>query len=443
MSTTMMASPSMPIVASTCTPDDSQTPSLSGPLHRSLTQAQVHTIRKDFPALHQQVRGKHPLVYLDNAATTHKPQSVIDAMVRFMGHDYGTVRRGVYDLSARATQAFEASRTAVAHFLGASVPEEIVFTKGTTEAINLVVHSYGYAHFKQGDEVILSAIEHHANIVPWQLMAQRLGIVLKVIPVSDTGELDLEAYRTLFTSRTKFVSVVHVSNALGTVNPVAEMIALAHSHGVPVLVDGAQSAPHMPVDVQALDADFYVFSGHKVYGPSGVGVLYGKMKHLETMVPYQGGGDMIDVVSFEETTYAPPPRRFEAGTPPMAEVIGLHSALTYVNALGMDVIDTYERELLTYATERMRAVQGLRFIGEAQNKAGIVSFTLQGIHPHDIGTMLDQEGIAIRAGHHCAQPVMTRFCVPATARASFAFYNTFDEIDALCTSLNRIVHFFS
>lgn len=437
MFATSMTLPAIPVHG--ChTPENPSEPCLTG-----LTQAQVLSLRADFPVLHQMVRGKKPLVYLDNAATTQKPHAVIERMNQFLRQDYGTVRRGVYDLSARATQAFEASRQAVAEFIGAKTSEEIVFTKGTTEAINLVAHSYGYAHFKQGDEVILSEIEHHANIVPWQLLAQRLGLVIKVIPVFDSGELDLETYRALFSERTKFVSIVHVSNALGTVNPVAEMIAYAHTMGVPVLLDGAQSAPHMCVDVQALDADFYVFSGHKVYGPSAVGVLYGKMKHLETMVPYQGGGDMIDTVSFDGSTFAPPPRRFEAGTPPMVEVIGLHAALTYVQSIGMEAIDTYERYLLDYATQQLSDIPGLRIIGQAKDKAGIISFTLEGVHPHDIGTMLDHEGIAIRAGHHCAQPVMTRFGVPATARASFAFYNTLDDIDVLSQALRRVVAFFA
>lgn len=408
----------------------------------SLSAQEVLLLREDFPVLRQLVRGCTPLVYLDNGATTQKPNPVIDRMTQFLQTDYGTVRRGVYDLSARATIAFDQARQCVARFLNAH-EDEIVFTRGTTEAINLVAFSFGQAHLKPGDEIIISATEHHANLVPWQMACQRHGARLRVIPVDDRGVLDQDAYQQLFNDRTRLVAVGHVSNSLGTIHPVKAMIADAHAHGVPVLVDGAQSAPHMPVDVKDLDADFFTFSAHKIYGPTGIGVLYGKRDWLEKLPPYQGGGDMIDVVTFEETTYAPSPRRFEAGTPAIVEAIGLQAAIEYVESVGMARIDAYERHLLAYATEALADISGLRIIGQAPDKAGIISFVIQGIHPHDIGTMLDQEGIAIRAGHHCAQPVMERYGVPATARVSFGLYNTTEEVDTCVASLRRIVSFFA
>jgi cysteine desulfurase/selenocysteine lyase len=413
----------------------------ASPKHISLSSADVARIRRDFPVLHQSANG-HPLVYLDNGATTQKPNCVIDAMTEFYRHDYGTVRRGVYALSARATQRFEDVREQVARFLNAQSANEIVFTRGTTEAINLVAWGYGRAFVQAGDEIIISALEHHANIVPWQQVCLEKGATLKVIPVNDDGVLDMDAYVSLLSDRTKLVAVGHVSNSLGTINPIQYIIAKAHERGVPVLVDGAQGAPHCAVDVQAWDADFYVFSGHKIYGPSGIGVLYGKMSLLSKMVPYQTGGDMIQSVSFEKTTFAPPPRRFEAGTPPIVEVIGLGEALRYVSEIGMDAIGRYEHALLVESTEKLSAIPQVRIIGTAPEKAAVVSFVIDGVHPHDIGTLLDEEGIAVRAGHHCAQPVMERYGVPATARASFSFYNTPAEIDALVAGIHKIIQVF-
>lgn len=410
--------------------------------NQTLTAEEVAKIRQDFPVLSEEVYGK-PLVYLDNGATTQKPKSVIDRMSRFYAEEYGTVRRGVYKLSEGSTKLFDDARQQVAQFLNAPSASEIIFTKGTTESINLVASSFGRTFVNAGDEIIISAIEHHANIVPWQQVCVEKGATLKIIPVLDNGELDLVAYDNLLSDKTKLVALNHVSNALGTINPVKQIIQAAHARNIPVLVDGAQSVPHMKVDVQELDCDFYAFSGHKIYGPTGIGVLYGKMKHLEAMPPYQCGGDMIHTVTFEKTTFAKPPAKFEAGTPPIAEVIGLSSALTYLHYIGMDRIAAYEHELLTYATEELGKIPQVKIIGTAKEKGAIISFVIDGVHPHDIGTILDREGIAIRAGHHCAQPTMDRFKVPATARASFSFYNTKAEVDALFTAIQKVIALFA
>lgn len=408
----------------------------------ALTPERIQQIRQDFPVLSQTVYGK-PLVYLDNGATTQKPQVVIDRMYQYYSTQNGTVRRGVYKLSEESTRLFDESRQKVANLLNAASASEIIFTKGTTESINLVASCLARPQLKAGDEILVSAIEHHANIVPWQQVCQEKGAVLKVIPVDDNGELVLSEYKKLLSDKTFLVAVNHVSNALGTINPVAEMIRLAHEQNIPVLIDGAQSTPHMPVDVQALDADFYTFSAHKIYGPTGLGVLYGKMKHLETMPPYQFGGDMIHSVTFEKTTFAKPPGKFEAGTPAIAQVIGLGTAIDYLNNIGLETIVAYETELLHYATEQLSAIPQVRIIGQAKEKAAIISFVIQGAHPHDIGTILDREGIAIRAGHHCAQPTMERFGVPATARASFSFYNTKADIDALVAAVHKVIALFN
>jgi len=406
------------------------------------TPLDVERVRADFPLLHQQVRGK-PLVYLDNAATTQKPQAVIDAVSSFYEHDCANVHRGVHALSQRATVAYENARTAVKAHLGAKDSREIVFTRGTTESINLVAHSFVGPRLKPGDEILITAMEHHSNIVPWQLLAERTGAVLRVAPIDDRGELILDELERQLGERTRILSVVHVSNALGTVNPIAEITAMAHARGVPVLVDGAQAVPHGPVDVHALGCDFYAFSGHKVYGPTGIGALWGRRSHLLEMVPYQGGGDMILSVTFDKTTYAEPPHRFEAGTPNIAGAIGLAAALAYVDALGMDAIAAHEQRLVEEATAAVLAVPGARLIGQARERAGAVSFVMDGIHPHDVGTILDTEGIAVRAGHHCAQPVMLRYNVSATVRASFGLYNTSDEIAALARGLERVREVFA
>lgn len=416
---------------------------LASPLDRGLQGAplDVARIRADFPILAREVHGR-PLVYLDNAASSQKPSSVIEAIAHCYQHEYANIHRGVHFLSGHLTTRYEAVRKQVARFLNASSDKEIVFTRGTTEGINLVAQSFVRPRLKAGDEILITGMEHHSNIVPWQLLCEETGAVLKVVPITDSGEIELEAFRALLSERTRIVSVVHVSNALGTVNPVQEIIRDAHAQGVPVLLDGAQSVPHLAVDVQALDADFYVFSGHKLYGPTGIGVLYGKMAHLMEMRPYQGGGDMIRSVSFEKTEYADPPQRFEAGTPNIVGVIGLGAAIEYVESVGMDRIAAHEHELLVYATELLAAVDGLRIVGTAADKAGAISFTMREAHPHDIGTILDQDGIAIRAGHHCAQPVMQRYGIPATARASFAMYNTREEVDALVRSLEKVARLF-
>jgi len=396
----------------------------------------VERLREDFPILSLRVHGK-PLVYLDNAATSQKPRSVIEAITRFYSAENANIHRGVYYLSDRATVAYEAARERVAGFLNAASPREIVFTRGTTEAINLVAQSWGRSELRAGDEILITGLEHHSNIVPWQLLAAQMGATVRAVPITDAGELDLDAFDRLLGERTRLLAVAHLSNALGTINPVRELVARAHALGVVTLVDGAQSAPHLPVDVQALGCDFFAFSGHKLFGPTGVGALYGRAALLERMPPWQGGGDMIETVSLERSTFAEPPARFEAGTPMIAEVIGLAAALDYVESVGRQAIAAWEEELLACATERVREIDGIRLIGTARQKASVLSFVVEGVHPHDVGAVLDDDGIAIRTGHHCAQPVMQHFGVPATARASFAFYNTRDEIDALARGLRR------
>lgn len=398
-------------------------------------------VRQDFPILSRTVYGK-PLVYLDNGATTQKPRCVVDAITDEYYSVNANVHRGVHFLSQQATELHEASRETVRRFINARSTNEIVFTRGTTESINLLASSFGEAFLKEGDEVIVSTMEHHSNIVPWQLLQMRKGIVLRVIPMNDRGELLLDEYERLFTPRTRIVCVAHVSNVLGTVNPVREMIATAHAHGVPVLVDGAQSIPHMPVDVQALDADFYVFSGHKIYGPTGVGVLYGKEDWLDKLPPYQGGGEMIQHVSFERTTFNELPFKFEAGTPDYIGTTGLARALDYVSALGMDRIAAYEHELTEYATRRLKEIPGMRIFGEAPEKGSVISFLVGNIHHFDMGTLLDRLGIAVRTGHHCAQPLMQRLGIEGTVRASFALYNTKEEIDALVAGVERVSRMF-
>ena len=397
--------------------------------------------RADFPILTQQVYGK-PLVYLDNAATTQKPRVVIDAMTEEYYTVNANVHRGVHYLSQRATDLHEASREAVRQFIHASSTREIIFTRGTTESINLVAACFGEQFMQQDDEVIISVMEHHSNIVPWQLLASRKGIKLRVIPMSDKGELDLEAYEQLFNEHTRIVSVAHVSNVLGTVNPVERIIQIAHAHKVPVLIDAAQSVPHIPVDVQQLDADFLAFSGHKIYGPTGIGVLYGKEKWLDKLPPYQGGGEMIGHVSFEHTTFNELPFKFEAGTPDFVGTTGLAAALHYVEQIGMDKIAAYETTLTDYALQQLRTIPGMRIIGEAEQRGAVISFLVGDIHPFDMGTLLDRLGIAVRTGHHCAQPLMQRLGIEGTLRASFAFYNTMEEVDALVAAVRRVSQMF-
>jgi cysteine desulfurase/selenocysteine lyase len=396
----------------------------------------VSRIRADFPILSQTGRGGRPLVYLDNAATSQKPRQVIDAVSGFYARGNANIHRGLYQLSEAATAAFDAARERVARFLGAS-PDEIVFTRGTTEGINLVAQSWARSNLEAGDEILVTGMEHHSNLVPWQLVCGQTGARLRAVQITDRGELDLESFDRLLSDRTRLFAVGHVSNALGTVNPVRELAARARARGALVLVDGAQSVPHLPVDVAELGCDFFAFSGHKLYGPTGVGVLYGRRAILDRMPPWQGGGDMIDQVTLEQSTWAAPPARFEAGTPPIAEVIGLAAALDYVESVGLAAIGAWERELLGRATDRIGDLPGVRLIGTAAHKAAVLSFVLEGVHPHDLGTILDDEGVAIRAGHHCAQPVMARFDIPATVRASFALYNTFEEIDALARGVER------
>ena len=402
----------------------------------------VERLREDFPILAEPVRGK-PLVYLDNAATSQKPRAVIDAVSRYYGVENANIHRGVHYLSERATVAYDGVRARVARFLNAASPSEIVFTRGTTEGINLVAQSWGRSTLKAGDEILITGMEHHSNIVPWQLVAAQTGATVRAVPITDTGELDLKAFDGLLTDRTRLLAVVHLSNALGTINPVRWMVSHARERGIVTLVDGAQSAPHLPVDVQSLDCDFFVFSGHKVFGPTGIGVLYGRASLLEAMPPWQGGGDMIETVTLEQSTFAPPPARFEAGTPPIAQVIGLGAALVYVEAVGRGPIGAWEEELLAYATEQIGDLVGVHIIGTAREKASVLSFVVEGVHPHDVGAVLDDEGVAIRTGHHCAQPVMHRFGVPATARASFAFYNTRAEVDALVRGIRRVQSVFA
>jgi cysteine desulfurase / selenocysteine lyase len=401
----------------------------------------VSSLRRDFPILSEKVNG-NPLVYLDNAATSQKPTAVLDSLESYYRHDNSNIHRGVHTLSERATKAYEAARGKVKDFLNARSLEEVIFVRGTTEAINLVAHSYGAKFLKAGDEILLSAMEHHSNIVPWQMIAEHTGAKIRVIPMDDHGELMLEEFKKLLSPRTKILALVHVSNALGTINPVAEMTRMAHDVGAVVLLDGAQAVPHIAVDVQALGCDFYAFSSHKIYGPTGVGVLWGRKELLEHMPPYQGGGDMIRHVTFGRTIYNALPYKFEAGTPHIAGGIALGAALDYVSLVGLDAIAAHEADLLAYATQAVSEVPGVRLIGTAKAKAGVLSFMLEGIHPHDIGTILDHSGIAIRTGHHCAQPVMDRFGVPATARASFALYNTREEIDALVKGLYKVIEVF-
>ena len=397
----------------------------------------VQRVRRDFPVLHQKVHGK-PLVYLDNAATTQKPLAVIEAIENYYRHDNSNIHRGVHALSERATEAYEQVRVAVQKFLHAADSKEIIFVRGTTEAINLVAQTYGRKNVGSGDEVLITALEHHSNIVPWQLLCEEKGAKLCVAPINDRGELLLDEFAKLLSQKTKIVAVGHLSNALGTINPVREIVQMAHARNIPVLVDGAQAAPRMKVDVQELDCDFYAISGHKMYGPTGIGVLYGKTKLLEAMPPYQGGGDMIASVTFEKTVYNRLPYKFEAGTPNIADTIGLGAAIEYLNELGLNEIEKHEADLLAYATEKVEAIPGVRIIGTAKEKAGVLSFVMDEIHPHDIGTILDSEGIAVRTGHHCAQPVMQRFNVPATARASFGLYNRREEVDALVAGIHKV-----
>ncbi len=398
--------------------------------------------RADFPILQRRVHGR-PLVYLDNAATTQKPRSVIDCERRVYEECYANIHRGVHELSQRATDAYEAARRKVQRFLNARSSHEVIFVRGATEAINLVAATFGRQKVGAGDEVLVSALEHHSNIVPWQMLCEERGARLRVIPMTDSGDLRLDELAGLLGERTRIVAVSHVSNALGTVNPVREIVRRVHERGIPVLVDGAQAAPHVPIDVQALDCDFYAFSGHKVYGPSGTGALYGKERWLEAMPPYQGGGDMILSVSFDKTTYNVLPYKFEAGTPNIAGTIALGEALDYVGGLGIDLIAAHERELLAYGTEQLGTFANLRLVGTAREKAGVLSFVMEGIHPHDIGTILDHEGVAIRTGHHCAQPVMERLGIAATARASFGLYNTRADIDALVRGIHRVIEVFA
>ncbi len=402
----------------------------------------VTAIRNDFPILGKKIHGK-PLVYLDSAASSQHPVQVIHAVKELYESGYSNIHRGVHQLSQDATTAYENGRAAVREFINADCMHEVIFTSGTTESINLVAQSYARPRLQKGDEILITHMEHHSNIVPWQIVCEQTGAKLKVVPISDRGELEMDRFAGLLSERTKLISVVHVSNALGTVNPVKTIIDLAHAHGIPVLLDGAQAVPHIPVDVQALDCDFYAFSGHKLYGPTGIGVLYGKEKLLNAMPPYKGGGDMILSVSFEGTTYNALPYKFEAGTPNIAGVVGLGAAIEYVQKIGLSAIAAHENGLLEYATSELLQINGLRIIGEADPKAGLVSFVLDQVHPHDIGTMLDMEGVAIRTGHHCAQPVMERFKVPATARASFGMYNTFAEIDVLVEAIHKTIGMFS
>ena len=406
--------------------------------HRSYN---LERIRADFPILHQNVHG-HPLVYLDNAATTQKPRQVIEAITHYYERDNANIHRGVHALSQRATDEYENARRTAQEFLGAEDCREIIFVRSTTEAINLVAQTYGRQNLKPGDEVLITAMEHHSNIVPWQMICDEKQAKLRVAPINEAGELILEDFERLLTSKTKLVAIAHLSNALGTINPVRRIVEMAHAKYIPVMVDGAQAAPRLPVNVGELDCDFYAFSGHKIYGPTGIGVLYGKLALLEAMPPYQGGGDMISSVAFERTVYNKVPHKFEAGTPDISGPIGLKAALDYVTRLGIENIEQHENDLLEYATKRVSTLPGIKLIGTAKNKAGVLSFVMEGVHPHDIGTILDQEGIAIRTGHHCAQPVMERYGIPATARASFGLYNTKEEIDALVGGIKKVQEVF-
>ncbi|MCC7135020.1 MAG: cysteine desulfurase [Nitrosomonas sp.] len=413
-----------------------------------LTPAMRHSgtelaqLRADFPILSTKVTGK-PLVYLDNAASSQMPQPVIDCLVRYQTTQHANIHRAVHHLSELATHEYEAARHKLQHFIGAREAREVIFTSGTTEGINLVMHGYGRKFINQNDEIILTTLEHHSNIVPWQMLAEEKGAHIRVVPINDAGELLLDEYQRLFNANTRFVALSHVSNALGTINPAKEMIAIAHKHGVPVLIDGAQAAPHMQIDVQALDCDFYTFSAHKMCGPTGIGVLYGKAHLLESMQPFKGGGDMIASVSFEQTIYNELPYKFEAGTPPIMAAIGFGAAIDYLNEVGISKIAAFEHELLVYATETINSIPGVRIIGDNSQKVAVISFTIDGIHPHDVGTLLNEEGVAVRTGHHCAQPIMQRFNIPATSRASFSFYNTKNEIDTLAAGIRSVQKVFA
>lgn len=402
----------------------------------------MEKFRADFPILKLEVNGK-PLVYLDNAASSQMAQPVIERLVKYHTSQHANVHRGVHYLSEAATSEYEGARQKLQQFVNAREDREVIFTSGTTDAINLVMHGYGRKFIKAGDEIILTTLEHHSNIVPWQMLAEETGAKIRVVPINDAGELLIDEYEKLFNQRTKFVGLIHVSNALGTINPIKEMIAYAHKHDVPVLIDGAQAAPHMKIDVQDLDCDFYVFSAHKMYGPTGVGMLYGKAELLESMQPFKGGGEMISSVTFEKTTYNIIPNKFEAGTPPIAAAIAFGTAIDYLLSIGLDKINAYEMELLHYATDLINELPGVHVIGTAANKTSVLSFIVDGVHPHDIGTLLNQEGIAVRTGHHCAQPLMQRFKIPATSRASFAFYNNRAEVDAFIRGIHTVQKFFS
>jgi len=401
----------------------------------------VDRIRADFPILQVRINDK-PLAYLDNAASSQMPKQVIDRLVRYQSSEHANIHRAVHALSEKATAEYEGARRKIQRFINAKEEREVIFTRGTTDSVNLVMHGYGRAFLGDGDEIIVSQLEHHSNIVPWQMLCEEKGARLRVIPCNDAGELLLDEYARLFNANTRFVAITHVSNALGTINPVKDMIVTAHRHGVPVLVDGAQAVPHMKVDVQDLDCDFYAFSGHKMCGPTGIGVLYGKAQLLAKMKPFEGGGDMILSVTFEKTTYNAIPYKFEAGTPPIAAAVALGATVDYLEGVGLDRIAAHEHELLTYANEAFAQLKGVRIVGTARNKAGVLSFTLQGVHPHDVGTILNEDGVAVRTGHHCAQPVMQRFGVPATVRASFYLYNTFAEVDALVAGIRRVQKIF-
>jgi len=433
---TALASPSAPILLSSV-PGVATTNRMP-----AMKPIDVERIRADFPILQLQIDGK-PLVYLDNAASSQMPQQVIDRLVRYQTSEHANIHRAVHYLSETATAEYEAARRKLQRFINAPEEREVIFTSGTTDAINLVMHGYGRKFIKAGDEIILTTLEHHSNIVPWQMLAEETGAKIRVVPINDAGELLIDEYENLFNERTKLVGVLQVSNALGSINPIKQMIAFAHTHGVRVLVDGAQAVPHLQVDVQDLDCDFYAFSGHKLCGPTGIGVLYGKAELLEKMQPFKGGGDMILSVTFEKTTYNSIPHKFEAGTPPIAAAIGLGAAVDYLCGIGMAAIARHEHALLSYATAQMMEMPGIRIIGTAKNKAAVISFTIDGVHPHDVGTLLNQEGVALRTGHHCAQPVMQRFKVPATSRASFAFYNNMAEVDALIAGIRSVQKVFA
>jgi cysteine desulfurase/selenocysteine lyase len=411
-------------------------------MNTSPTSELAARYRADFPILNLKVNDK-PLVYLDNAASSQMPQSVIDRLIRYQTTQHANIHRAVHYLSEIATREYETARRTLQHFINAREDREIIFTSGTTDAINLVMHGYGRKFIQSGDEIILTNLEHHSNIVPWQMLAEEKGATIRVVPINDAGELLVDEYEKLFNPRTRFVALTHVSNALGTINPIKNMIAFAHQQGVPVLIDGAQAAPHMKVDVQDLDCDFYAFSGHKLCGPTGIGILYGKAKLLESMQPFKGGGDMIVSVTFEKTTYNTIPYKFEAGTPPIAAAIGFGAAIEYLSKIGLDAIAAYEHELLNYATEQIITIPGVHIIGNTRTKVAVLSFIIDGVHPHDVGTLLNQEGIAVRTGHHCAQPIMQRFKIPATSRASFAFYNTKAEVDTLVEGIHSIQKVFS